>query len=917
MSKKLTITTIALAISLGLAGCGKKTADEYTSSIQKFIAEKNPQSAVIELKSAIQDFPTDQSFRQQLGLLALQYGDMSSAEKELKKAIELGADKNQLAVQLFRAMYNNRNLKDVANLYLDDQAISDDTQLYLAVFRIMSDISSDNTDGLRTKLDKLVSAENHPDLMAFGQAQLQILGGNPKEAFEAASKVSQESPIYPEAIYLKARLQHGLGDFKGSLVSFNEAEKLLPNNFVLQLLKSQMLVDSGDNKAAKESISTLQKISPDHPLVNYLSAIIAYDEKDFTNAKNYVEKAISYGVTDPATRILAGLCNLNLNLTAQALAHFDAAKDLVKKSEELSRVYNALLLKSGRSSEVQTQLASSEAADPQMLAATAYQLIREGSMDSARQLVAQTPTNKKASVQDVAALAALKLGFEQTEQQGMQELEDILKADPGQEAARAVLAQSYLRQKQFAKAEALADEWLKDPAKAVTGYNLKAYSRLLQGKVAEAKVQLDEAQKAEANNSFTLIQQAGIALQENNPTQGQQLLETILDKDPAYVPAIVQYYSLLKLQKKSDAALLKLQQIVASHPELPATRAAVASILMRESQPEKVIELLTADKSAKTMPVEYKNLLVEAYARVGKNDDMLRISESQWKENPEDLTAALLHAKALTSAKNYDQAEALLNKLLEKRAGNQQIIETLFMIKLQQEDAAAALKLLEQIKPVAGQEQQYLFMKGRLQFQTKQLDAAITSLQASYAKQPLPSTALLLAEVLTNAKKKEQALSLLKEHNTKYPGNSKITTVYANLVSESEPKEAARIYQEYLNSGQKNLMILNNYAWILFQDGKFEDAKKYAEQAVELDGRNPDVLDTLGSILLAKGEVDAAILQFEKSLSLRPEFAEVQLHLVAALIKANRKVDAQKLLETIKTTESRLQKEMATLKSQL
>ena len=74
MSQKLKFTALALAITLGLTGCGKKTADEYTTAIQSYVAAKNTQSAVIELKSAIQDYPTDQSFRQQLGLLALQFG---------------------------------------------------------------------------------------------------------------------------------------------------------------------------------------------------------------------------------------------------------------------------------------------------------------------------------------------------------------------------------------------------------------------------------------------------------------------------------------------------------------------------------------------------------------------------------------------------------------------------------------------------------------------------------------------------------------------------------------------------------------------------------------------------------------------------------------------------------------------------
>lgn len=917
MSKKVNLITLALALSLGLAGCGKKTADEYSTSIQSFIAEKQPQSALIELKSAIQDFPTDHTFRQQLGLLALQYGDMQSAEKELKKAIELGANKNQLAVPLFRAMYYVGNMKDVANLYLDDAEISENTQTYLTVFRILTDVSSDNTEQLRQKLDKLAAAENLPDLVAYGQAQLQILGGNPKEALDAVSKVNAQSPIYTESLFLKARLQHSTSDFKGAVATFNEVEKLLPNNVLLQLMKAQVLVDSGDNETAKTTLMPLKKSLPDNPLVNYLSAIIAYDEKDFVTAKNHVEKAITFGIADPATRILAALCNLNLNLNAQALAHFGAAKALVFKSEELTRVYNSLLLKSGRSSEVKEQLMTSETPDPRMLAATAYQLIREGSMDSARQLIDQKPASKGSSLTDIAAIATLKLGFEDTEKQGMQELEEVLKVDPGQDAARSVLVQSLLRQKQYAKAESLADEWLKDPKKAVIGYNLKAYSALLQDKIAEAKPFLDSAQKAEADNSFTLFLLSGIAAKEKRLEDSTAHLETILTKDPSYAPAITQYYSMFKVQNKSDAALKRLQQLVAAHPEQITTRTAVANVLLMENQPDKVIEMLTADKTTKVIPAQYRPLLIEAYARVGKNDEMLRLSDEQLQENPEDVDASLQHAKALASAKSFDKAESLLAKLLEKKPNNQQLLETLFIVKMQQDKAGEALAVLDKITPPQGREDQYLFMKGRLLFKTKQLDAAITTLQSSYASKQLPGTVLLLAEVLTTAKRKDQALALLKEHVAKYPESAQVKTVYANLVSDSAPEEAARIYQEHLKNGSNNLMVLNNYAWILFQNGKLEEAKKYAEQAVALDGRNADALDTLGSILLAKGETEAAISKFEKSLSLRPEFAEIQLHLAAALIKAGRKVDAKKLLDTIKPTEAKLQTELATLQSQL
>ena len=84
---------ITLSLLLGLAaGCAKKTSDEHFQAAQQFLNEKNVQSAVIELKSAIQLNPENGKYRLLLAEIAMSIGDVATADKEYEKAI---ADMNR------------------------------------------------------------------------------------------------------------------------------------------------------------------------------------------------------------------------------------------------------------------------------------------------------------------------------------------------------------------------------------------------------------------------------------------------------------------------------------------------------------------------------------------------------------------------------------------------------------------------------------------------------------------------------------------------------------------------------------------------------------------------------------------------------------------------------------------------------
>src|SRR5215470_15714350 len=81
-------TLTALVASL-LVGCGPRTPDALVISAKEYIAKGDRNEAVIQLKNALSQNPDLPEARYMLGKLLLETGDIASAEKELKKALEL------------------------------------------------------------------------------------------------------------------------------------------------------------------------------------------------------------------------------------------------------------------------------------------------------------------------------------------------------------------------------------------------------------------------------------------------------------------------------------------------------------------------------------------------------------------------------------------------------------------------------------------------------------------------------------------------------------------------------------------------------------------------------------------------------------------------------------------------------------
>ena len=120
----------------------------------------------------------------------------------------------------------------------------------------------------------------------------------------------------------------------------------------------------------------------------------------------------------------------------------------------------------------------------------------------------------------------------------------------------------------------------------------------------------------------------------------------------------------------------------------------------------------------------------------------------------------------------------------------------------------------------------------------------------------------------------------------------------AGALGEKNFRSAVALYQAVIALQPDNVVALNNLAW---SAGQLGDPKAigYAERAVRLAPENAAALDTLGTLLVSKGDASKGLEYLKKAADLAPKRHDIRLNYAKALVKAGRTEDARKELTAL------------------
>ena len=110
--------------------------------------------------------------------------------------------------------------------------------------------------------------------------------------------------------------------------------------------------------------------------------------------------------------------------------------------------------------------------------------------------------------------------------------------------------------------------------------------------------------------------------------------------------------------------------------------------------------------------------------------------------------------------------------------------------------------------------------------------------------------------------------------------------------------QAVAQYQSALSIQPNNALILNNLAWAAGQ-AKSPKAIEYAEKANRLAPGQPAIMDTLGVLLVERGESGRGLELLQKAVELAPQASAIRLNYARALLKTGKKGDAKQELDAL------------------
>jgi len=126
-----------------------------------------------------------------------------------------------------------------------------------------------------------------------------------------------------------------------------------------------------------------------------------------------------------------------------------------------------------------------------------------------------------------------------------------------------------------------------------------------------------------------------------------------------------------------------------------------------------------------------------------------------------------------------------------------------------------------------------------------------------------------------------------------------LMSVAVQRVTRNDLDEAAKLFKRVIELQPRHTLALNNLATLYAeQPTHLAEAQEYVERAMTVAGRNPALLDTLGTILLRAGKFDEAVTALEESVAGSASDPRYYFHLAAAYQGAAHSAQAKAALNT-------------------
>jgi len=612
--------------------------------------------------------------------------------------------------------------------------------------------------------------------------------------------------------------------------------------------------------------------------------VLYYDEGCVTRAIPYLRRAKELLPEDAEVRIRIAMLQLAAGQRDEALKEIGFMIQKAPSHRDLPLLISDLANNARNIAESRQLLLSLPAKlqeSAPVLCAQGILSLKEGRMDQGVGLIQRSiavDPGYDMPHMILSSLYANQNNFDLAEQ----EIKKAAELAPANSSRRALYAQFKLRRGDVVAARALLEDLIKKQASLLQPYLLLADLQMAEKKYDEAGKLISKAIARDPMNPEAMFQQGRVFQAKGELDKAVGSLEKLMEAFPTHGPGAVQLASVYIGKNELAKANVILKTALANNPNFAEAGLLLAELDIRMNDTTAAVLILNDLIKRFPQSPRPRLVLAGAYRIQGRLDEAITLISRLANDFPKNPEYCILLGALNLQARKPVEARAAYERAFAASGNNPGALEQLINLDLAErkgkDSEARLLKLIGEGKFLP----ELNVLLGNVRQSLGNMEGAEAAFRQAISLKPDDKTAyFLLARLYVAQKQTDKALENLAIVSQKNPKDYSAWMLRGMLLEEKSQFEEAKVaYEKVLALNPKFVPALNNLAYLYAERfGRGGEAQEMASRARELQPHDPYAADTLGWILFRQGNYSWALSLIKESAEALPATPEVQYHL--------------------------------------
>jgi tetratricopeptide (TPR) repeat protein len=399
------------------------------------------------------------------------------------------------------------------------------------------------------------------------------------------------------------------------------------------------------------------------------------------------------------------------------------------------------------------------------------------------------------------------------------------------------------------------------------------------GKYEKAIQTYDRMEQVVGVNENTSLRKIKLYKELKKWKDAEDEIKKLIKEDPKEARYFTYLAELYQDEGKPEKAFETYNEILKSEPNNPYVHLALADYYRQQRNEEAFFKEVRTAFISPDLDVDNKIKILISYYNITSEqkskylDQAFELCKLLVDSNPNEPKAHAMYADFLARDNKTKEAWMEFLKVIQFDKSRYEVWSQLLKCELDLSEYDSLAKHSSETMDLFPNQPVPYYYNGLAYMRLKKYQKAVAPLkegkQFVYENTPLLVTfCTTLADVYNTIGEYEKSDKEFEEALQLSPDEGSILNNYAYYLSlrKENLDKAERLSRKSLDINPSNVAYLDTYGWILFQQGKYKEAKVYFEKAIDKGGFNrPAIVEHYGDLLYKLNEPDRALENWKKS----------------------------------------------------